>query len=547
MKSFAEFSALCQDLEGITGKKEKIRIVGEFLKESSPEEAQITVYLLLGKLPEGKKTFVSGRTLFSLLDEILLTSPRDYHEIRDEAIDAGETVRLLYERRSRYTSRGLSLQEVYSHLLMLGDLRGQGVERKRKAILRNLFARMDALEAKHLAKILLGEMRIGVQEGMLLESIAYATSLPLALIRRAFLLWGDVGRIAYVAKKEGLKGLETSSPRLFQPLQPMLVQTASSLEEVYEEMERFALEFKYDGARVQIHKRGEEVRIFSRRLKELTPALPEVVEEVKRELKGDGIVEGEVVAMKEGRVLPFQMVMQRLTRKHDIEGMAKEIPLKLYLFDCLLWDGESLIDKPYEDRWEVLERIRGNIALADRLIPRDLEEARSFYERAIAEGQEGVMAKALKGVYTPGNRGKLWLKVKKAITLDLVIIGAEWGYGRRHNWLSDYHLACWDEERKELLMLGKTFKGLTDEEFEEMTRRLLELKIREEGGVVYVKPEIVVEIAFGDIQKSPRYKCGYALRFARITRIREDKTVEEIDDISLVRRIYEASLSASQF
>ena len=539
MATFREFALVCQKLEKEGGKKEKARIIGEFLRSLSPEEAKIASYLFLGRFPAGKRIFVSWSILFESLKEMFPISPKEMERISENAVDVGDIVEGIYNRWSKYTSKGLTIKEVYDNLLSLDEMEGKGAMRYRKAILKGLLTKMDSLEARYLAKVIVGEMRIGVKDGMILEGLATAVDVPIEEIRKGYLLYGDIGETVRSFLERKGKALESLSLTLFQPLQPMLAQMAYSVKEAFEEIGgELALEFKYDGARVQIHKGGDKVMIFSRRLNDLTPSFPEIVEEVRRNIKGDVILEGEVVAVKEGRFLPFQDILRRVSRRREIERMREEIPLKLFLFDCLYVDGESLLDKSYEERWKRLEEIAGGIPLAERILPKDLEEGERFFKRALEAGAEGVMAKALKGIYTPGNRGKLWLKVKKAITLDLVIMGAEWGYGRRHNWLSDYHLACWDKERKELLMVGKTFKGLTDEEFEEMTKRLLELKIREEGGVIYVRPEVVVEVAFNDVQRSPKYKCGYALRLARIVRIRDDKKPEEADDITAIEKVF---------
>jgi DNA ligase-1 len=539
MATFREFALVCQKLEKEGGKKEKARIIGEFLRSLSPEEAKIASYLFLGRFPAGKRIFVSWSILFESLKEMFPISPKEMERISENAVDVGDIVEGIYNRWSKYTSKGLTIKEVYDNLLSLDEMEGKGAMRYRKAILKGLLTKMDSLEARYLAKVIVGEMRIGVKDGMILEGLATAVDVPVEEIRKGYLLYGDIGETVRSFLERKGKTLESLSLTLFQPLQPMLAQMAYSVKEAFEEIGgELALEYKYDGARVQIHKGGDKVMIFSRRLNDLTPSFPEIVEEVRRNIKGDVILEGEVVAVKEGRFLPFQDILRRVSRRREIERMREEIPLKLFLFDCLYVDGESLLDVSYEERWKKLEEIAGGIPLAERILPKDLEEGERFFKRALEAGAEGVMAKALKGIYTPGNRGKLWLKVKKAITLDLVIIGAEWGYGRRHNWLSDYHLACWDKERKELLMVGKTFKGLTDEEFEEMTKRLLELKIREEGGVVYVRPEVVVEVAFNDVQRSPKYKCGYALRLARIVRIRDDKKPEEADDITAIEKVF---------
>ena len=267
--------------------------------------------------------------------------------------------------------------------------------------------------------------------------------------------------------------------------------------------------------------------------------MPEVAHETRREIRArDAIVEGEVIALTaEGRPRPFQDLMRRVGRERDVVEMQREIPVKLFLFDVLDRDGELLIDQPNAARWNALGEICGSITRVERVVPRDIAEGEQFLKRARASGHEGVMAKNLASPYTPGERGKHWLKIKPVITLDLVIVAAEWGYGRRTGWLSNVHLAAREEESGELLEVGKTFKGFTDAEFKTLTEKLLTLKTRETRGTVWVKPEIVVEVAFNNVQSSPRYTSKVALRFARVVRFREDKAVDEIDTVQTLRAI----------
>jgi DNA ligase-1 len=305
---------------------------------------------------------------------------------------------------------------------------------------------------------------------------------------------------------------------------------------------QLALEHKLDGARVQIHKDDDRIWLFSRRLSDLTASLPEVQELVLREVRsGTAILEGEVIAIQEdGQPRPFQQLMRRLRRVHDIAAMREQIPVELYLFDLLYADGSSWLDRPYHERAGELKCVAGGIALVERQVPTSVAQGEAFLQAARASGQEGLMAKGLDSPYRPGIRGRHWLKIKPTMTLDLIIIAADWGYGRRHGWLSNYHLAARDEESDELLEVGKTFKGLTDDEFQQMTERLLGLKVAEARGTVDVRPEVVVEVAFNNIQKSPQYKSGMALRFARIIRFRPDKTAAEADTIQTMRSLQKA-------
>jgi DNA ligase-1 len=357
------------------------------------------------------------------------------------------------------------------------------------------------------------------------------------------MILGDIGEVAELAKTEGAAGLARTTFRVFRPVNLMLAQMANDVSEAMSEHGgNTALEYKYDGARVQIHKSGSEVKIFSRRLTDVTESLPEITELVKQNLIAkDAIVEGEVVAVdKAGTPIPFQHLMRRFRRVHPSENMTQTMRIILYLFDALYVDGKSLTSLNYTERRQILRKIAGQIPLSTQIVTDSVEKASGFLEKAMDEGHEGLMAKRLEAPYIPGIRGKSWLKIKPILEpLDLVIVAAEFGYGRRHGWLSDYYLAARDEETGVFQPLGKTFKGLTDAEIIEMTKRLQELETGRNRGRVDVVPRIVVEVAYNEIQKSPKYECGMALRFARITRIRDDKSPQEADTLGRVREIYE--------
>jgi DNA ligase-1 len=385
-------------------------------------------------------------------------------------------------------------------------------------------------------------MRHGVSEGIMLDAVAKAAGVKTRLVRRANQLWGDLGEVALVALTEGEARLKKATVRLFRPLKPMLAQTAGDLAEAFERYEeQVSLEYKLDGARVQIHRRGDEVRMYSRHLAEVTGSLPDVMAEVRDQLAAEeAILEGEAVAVDaQGRPLPFQHLMRRFRRKHAVAAMVEEIPVQLHLFDILYLNGKTLVDAPYKERWAALEKAARKLNLVRRLIPTTIEEGEAFAEAAYRDGHEGVMAKDLDSAYTPGVRGKSWLKLKHILSLDLVIVAADWGYGRRHGWLSNYHLAARDANTGEYLVVGKTFKGLTDGEFRDMTERLLALERSRKGGTVFVQPQVVVEVLFNEIQESSQYQSGLALRFARISRVREDKTLAEADTIQTLHQLYD--------
>jgi DNA ligase-1 len=386
-------------------------------------------------------------------------------------------------------------------------------------------------------------MRTGLQEGLMEQAVARAFNVPIQKVQHASMVLGDIGEVAATLTTCGIAGLEKAGFSVFRPVKLMLAQTAQTVNEALAEQGgKTAFEYKYDGARVQIHKQNGSVEVFSRRLTNVTESLPEIVETVKLNINAQSaIVEGEVVALDNaGYPIAFQHLMRRFKRTRGVTDMARRIPLTLYLFDVLYVNGKSLITLPYLQRRQILAQNAGEISLTKQIITNQQDEAEGFLKEAIAAGHEGLMAKKIDSPYTPGSRGKKWLKIKAVLEpLDLVITAAEYGYGRRKGWLSDYYLGAREPKTSEFLSVGKTFKGLTDAEIIEMTKQLKQYAIGQEGHRVIVLPKIVVEVAYNEIQKSPKYKSQMALRFARISRIRDDKTPQEADTIDKVREIYE--------
>jgi DNA ligase-1 len=544
---FARLAHLGEQLEQTTKRRELAALLADFLRGLSPEEIPPAVRLTIGQVfPEwdGRALNVSWKTVMAVMDGLTDASPAIRDEIATQAVDGGQAVRLLLERARRQppSPPPLTILEVFHTFEDIAETAGKGSRARKEAFLRGLLVRATAVEAKYLVKVVYQEMRHGVSEGIMLDAIAKAAGVKTRLVRRANQLWGDLGEVALVALTEEEAALKKASVRLFRPLKPMLAQTAGDLAEAFERYEgRVALEYKLDGARVQIHRQGDEVRIYSRNLAEVTASLPDVVAEVKDQLAAEEVIlEGEAVAVDaQGRPLPFQHLMRRFRRKHAVAATVEEIPIQLHLFDILHLNGKTLVDAPYKERWAALEKAAGRLNLVRRLIPKTVEEGEAFAKAAYGDGHEGVMAKDLESAYTPGVRGKSWLKLKHVLSLDLVIVAADWGYGRRHGWLSNYHLAARDADTGEYLVVGKTFKGLTDGEFQEMTERLLALERSRKGGTVFVQPQVVVEVLFNEIQESSQYRSGLALRFARISRGREDKTAAEADTIQTLRQLYD--------
>lgn len=515
--NFSDFAALCYDLENTSSRLQKVARAADYLRRLEPDEIRPGV------------AFLSGRP-FPLSDPRTLDiGPGAFAH----AAEVPET--------ATSALPPLKIQDVADSFAKIAEASGKGSREQKYTRLRELVEMAAPEERPILFRLLHNELRIGLHDGLIQEAIARAAGSELKAVRRAALFLSDLAEVAAIALASGAAGLEQVDIKLFVPLLPMLSELAEDFDEIIKVHNgKTALEQKYDGARVQIHKDGHQARIWSRRLTEVTDSLPEIVQIAQHELDGDSfILDAEVVATgSDGRPYPFQELMRRFRRVHDIETAAGEIPLSLYLFDCMYLNGKSLIDESYEKRWNALSEISRGKYLAARRIVSDKNDAESFLRESIGAGHEGAMAKSLTSPYMPGNRGKLWFKVKPAETIDCVIIAADRGSGRRRGWLSNYHLAVADDPDG-YAPVGKTFKGLTDKQFGEMTERLEAIQISDDGYTVGVEPEVVVEVAYNEIQRSPQYSSGFALRFARIKRIRDDKGPGQITTLAELQSLYD--------
>jgi DNA ligase-1 len=433
------------------------------------------------------------------------------------------------------------VEEVDAAFAGLAAASGKGSAALRAERLAALFGRATGEERDFLERLIVGELRQGALAGLMVEAIAAAAELPVAEVRRAAMSAGGLTDVARAALTEGLAGLARFSIRIMQPVLPMLSQSADDTDEALAALGTAAFEWKLDGARVQVHKAGGEVRCYTRNLNEVSARVPEIVEAVRALSAASLILDGEAIALRaDGSPHSFQVTMRRFGRKLEVEVMRRELPLSVFFFDCLLRDGASLVDRPASERFRALQEALPPAIIIPRIVTGDRAEAARFLEDALGHGHEGVMAKALAGRYEAGRRGAAWLKVKCANTLDLVVLAAEWGSGRRKGWLSNLHLGARDPAGGGFVMLGKTFKGLTDEMLHWQTRALLGRETSRDSYTVYVRPEIVVEVAFNEVQESSQYPGGVALRFARVKAHRPDKRAEEADTIESVRRIHAA-------
>ncbi|HEX4169858.1 MAG TPA: ATP-dependent DNA ligase [Bryobacteraceae bacterium] len=496
-----------RQMAATTKRLEKIDRLASLLKRLSPEEVEIVVSYLSGSTRQGR-IGIGYSTLRSSL-----------------APPAGEP--------------SIELSELDRTLDELAKVSGAGSENRKREILHQLFARATEPEQQFLSALLVGELRQGALEGIMFEALAKASGLPVERIRRAAMMAGGSAPIARVAMAEGEAGLTKYDIQLFRPVQPMLAQTAEDVTDALQELGgEAALEYKFDGARVQAHKSGEEVKIYSRGANDVSAAVPEIVEAVRSLPSQELILDGEVLSFDPaGRPQPFQISMRRFGRKVNIAALLQELPMTPVWFDLLYLNGGSLIDEPQAARFRHLSELVPNNHLVPHLSTESQDRGEDFLHQALASGHEGIMAKARNAVYAAGSRGQSWLKIKQARTLDLVILAAEWGNGRRQGWLSNLHLGARDIEKGGFAMLGKTFKGLTDEMLAWQTAELQKIEIARDRYTVFVEPKIVVEIAFNEIQVSARYVSGLALRFARVKRYRPDKTAADSDTFQTVQKL----------
>jgi DNA ligase-1 len=512
----ANLVAASQRVGSTPARLSKVRELAAFLRTLQPDEIEVAVHYLSGETPQGRIGIG-----FSLLQTAASKATAD--------------------------AATLSIIEVDRGLTAIVGIRGSGSAAGRAQVLSELFSRATTGEREFLLRLLVGELRQGALSGVMVDAIAAAAETPAALVRRAAMYSKNLGAVARAALLEGAAALGRFQLQLFSPVAPMLAQTAADVAEALRELPgEVALEWKMDGARIQVHKVAEDVRVYTRGLNDVSGAVPEIVELVRSLSRGALVLDGEAIALDASeRPHPFQITMRRFGRKRNDAELSTELPIRPFFFDCLRVDDRSIADRPARERFEALAEAVPESLRVQRLITASEPAARAFYEAAIAAGHEGIMAKSLDAPYEAGNRGASWLKIKRVHTLDLIVLAAEWGHGRRTGKLSNLHLGALDTATGEYVMLGKTFKGLTDAMLEWQTKEFLSRETRRDQWTVYVRPEIVAEVAFSDLQASVRYPGGLALRLARVKRFRQDKRAEDADTMESVRKIYAAQRGAS--
>jgi DNA ligase 1 len=503
----AEIAQTSADVAATSSRLGKIGRLAECLGDASPEEIGIAVAYLSGELPQG--TVGVG---WAALREL------------PQPADPPPTLEVL---------------DVDAAVSRVQAIAGRGSQAARREELAALFGRATEAEQRFLVGLFLGELRQGALEGIMADAVAKAAGIAAAEVRRAAMLAGDLKTVAEAAMRDGSAGLAAYRLTPLQPITPMLAQTADDVGSALGQLGAGSVEWKLDGARIQAHRLGDEVRLFTRNLADITDRVPEIVDALRALETSAFVLDGEAIALRgNGRPEPFQVTMSRFGTKASADEARRSTPLSAFFFDCLHVDGEDLIDAPARSRLAALDAHLPAELLVPRIETDDPEIAQGFLDDTLARGHEGVMVKSLEAPYEAGRRGAGWLKVKQAHTLDLVVLAAEWGHGRRQGKLSNLHLGARDPDGGSFVMLGKTFKGMTDEMLAWQTEHLLGLETHREGHVVHVRPELVVEIAFDGVQTSSRYPGGVALRFARVKGYRPDKAPDEADTIATVRAIH---------
>jgi DNA ligase-1 len=510
----ADVVAASQAVAGTRARSAKVAVIAELLRVGDPDHLDTVVAYLAGDLRQ-RRTGIGWAALRDL------PSPAAESRLTVDDVDAA------FER--------------------IATLSGIGSQSARAAEISVLFGAATAAEQHFLRALATGELRQGALDGVMIDAIAKASGVPVSLVRQAFMLRGSLPPVAVIALRDGAEALAAIGLEIGRPVQPMLAQSASSVVEAMVKVGggEVAIELKLDGIRVQIHRytdeSGPQVRVFTRTLDDITGRVPEIVDAVGVFDVRDGVFDGEAIALDEsGRPRPFQETAARTSSRLSVETLQSRTPLSVFVFDVLQLDDEPVLTRPARERQQILEKVVPEQLRVHRVVSSDQRQATDFFADAIARGHEGVVVKGLDAPYEAGRRGGAWVKVKPRHTLDLVVLAAEWGHGRRSGLLSNLHLGARADAAGPgaFVMLGKTFKGLTDDLLAWQTAELLRLESSRDAYTVYVAPELVVEIAFDGVQASSRYPGGVALRFARVLRYRPDKRVADADRLADVLAIH---------
>ena len=551
---FSTLVEIYEKLEKTTSRLEMTSIVSEFLSTVPDDKLPVILLFLMGRvfpIWSDKELGVGSKLVIKAISNVSGIPEFSIEDKIRETGDTGLAAESLLVKKVQTTlfQEKLTVEKVHHNLEKLASVEGKGAQDKKISYITELLSFAEPVEAKYIIRLILEELRLGVGEGIVRDAIARAFNVDAKLVERAYSLISDIGEVAKIAKNEGNEGLKKAKIIPGRPIEVMLAQKVENVSEALKKLGIAAFEIKYDGARLQIHKYNNVVELFTRRLENVTRQFPEVVKYAEENIKANSaIVEGEMVAIisKENRhPRPFQDLSKRIKRKYNIEEMIEKIPVEVNLFDIVYYNGKQLIDEKFNERRKILRKIINEtnlFRLSDQLVTDDAKKAEEFYERALDLGHEGVMAKNLDAPYQPGSRVGYMYKIKPIMeTLDLVIVGATWGEGRRAHWLGSYLLAVRDPDTGDFLTIGRMATGFTDDQLKEMTSILKPLITEQIGKEVKLKPKIVVEVGYEEIQRSPTYESGYALRFPRLIRIRDDKQVKDADTLQRIEEILRGS------
>jgi len=579
---YSNLVELYEKLEGTTKRLEKTYHLSEFLKKASKEDIKILILLLQGRVfPEWdeRKIGVALRLIIKSLNIATGISIEKIEENFKKTGDIGNTASNLIKGKEQKTlfSKELTIKKVFDNLQKLATMEGLGTIDKKINLIAELLTSATQDEAKYIVRTLMGELRVGLGEGTIRDAIVWAFfekeigftydkkennfnvndrekyNSIIETLQEGYDILNDFSDVALIAKEYGLKGFQNIKLEPGKPIKVMLAQKVKDIKEGFERVgSKCAAEYKYDGFRIQIHKNHGKIVLYTRRLENVTKQFPEVVSYIKEHVKGDSfILDSEAVGYdpKKGKYIAFQKISQRIKRKYDIDKLAKEFPVEVNIFDVVFYEGENYLKIPFKKRRELIEKIvvspvAKKIRLAEQIVSDSEKEIDKFYKKSLEAGNEGIMMKALDAPYKPGSRVGYMVKLKPVMeSLDLVIVGAEWGEGKRAEWLSSFIVACRDTETGEYLEIGRVGTGIKEKEeggvsFMQLTEMLKPLIVYEKGKIVKVRPEIVIEINYEEIQKSPTYGSGYALRFPRLVKIREDRRPDEINSLEEIKELY---------
>jgi len=553
-----------EDLEKTSARLSKIELISNLLRKTEEDLLPKITLLIQGKIFPSwsdQEIGIASQLAIKIISTATGFSTSEIEQRFKKRGDFGLVVEELMKKKKQKTlfTRPLTVEKIFENLESLATMEGKGSQNRKFNLVSELINAASPKEAKYIVRTTIGDLRIGVAEGIIRDSIAKAffpdksgeeKKEIVSSVEWAWFLRPSYGEIALIAKTKGLSGLKNVKLKIGKPYHVLLSEKALTLQEAIEKFENTGIEFKYDGARISIHKKGDKIWLYTRRLENVSKQFPDLIDLVKKAVKAEEcVIEGELLGIdgKTGKPLPFQALSQRIKRKYDIEKAIKEVPIQINLFDIVYLDGKMMFDKPLKERRKSLEsiikQIPEKLQIAKQLVTSDLKKAEEFYNQALKANQEGVMVKNLDATYQPGRRVGYWLKVKPIMeTLDLAIIGATWGTGKRTGWLGSLILGCRDPKTGEFLECGMIGTGIKEKSegvtFEQLTNMLKPYITSEKANEVRIKPKMVVEIAYEEIQKSPNYASGYALRFPRLLRIRNDKGISETDSTDRISKLY---------